>query len=142
MLDKSLGAHHYHYYQPGIGTYSDTKNLSHTSRITRFKSWYAKAKDSAIGASVDQHIVAGYKFLMTHYSVGDDIYMFGFSRGAYIARFLAEMIDNVGLLSTGNDEMVYFAWKTSMRWSTRAESTDEQKVRSLESSIPRLTCIC
>ena len=35
-----------------------------------------------------------------------DIYFFGFSRGAYIARFLAEMLDYVGLLSAGNEEMV------------------------------------
>lgn len=77
MIDKNQGAHHFHYYQPGIGTYADTKNLTHTSLVTRFRSWFAKAKDSAVGASVDQHIVAGYKFLMAHYSVGDDIYMFG-----------------------------------------------------------------
>ena len=35
-----------------------------------------------------------------------DIYFFGFSRGAYIARFLAEMLDYVGLLEPGNEEMV------------------------------------
>lgn len=36
---------------------------------------------------------------MRYYSPGDDIYFFGFSRGAYTARFLAEMLDHVGLLS-------------------------------------------
>lgn len=40
-----------------------------------------------------------YKFLMRYYTPGDDIYFFGFSRGAYTARFLAEMLDHVGLLS-------------------------------------------
>lgn len=43
--------------------------------------------------------MAGYRFLMRYYSPGDDIYFFGFSRGAYTARFLAEMLDHVGLLS-------------------------------------------
>jgi hypothetical protein len=47
--------------------------------------------------SFDQHVIGGYKFLMRFYSPGDDIYMFGFSRGAYTARFLAEMLDHVGL---------------------------------------------
>jgi len=43
---------------------------------------------------------------MRFYSPGDDIYMFGFSRGAYTARFLAEMIDHVGIVAPGNEEMV------------------------------------
>jgi uncharacterized protein (DUF2235 family) len=65
---------------------------------------------------------------MRYYTPGDDIYFFGFSRGAYTARFLAEMLDHVGLLSVsrsvvmvisdrltltqaGNEEMCQFAWK-------------------------------
>lgn len=42
---------------------------------------------------------------MRYYNPGDDIFFFGFSRGAYTARFLAEMLDHVGLLSAGNEEM-------------------------------------
>lgn len=45
-----------------------------------------KAKDSAVGTSFDEHVVGGYRFLMRFYSPGDEIYIFGFSRGAYIAR--------------------------------------------------------
>lgn len=45
--------------------------------------------------------------------------MFGFSRGAYIVRFLAEMLDHVGLLSHGNEEMVKFAWKAFAQWQSR-----------------------
>jgi uncharacterized protein (DUF2235 family) len=44
---------------------------------------------------------------------GDDIYLFGFSRGAYTARFLAEMLDHIGLLSSGNEDIQSFAWKVS-----------------------------
>lgn len=53
---------------------------------------------------------------MRYYNVGDDIFLFGFSRGAYTARFLAEMLDHVGLLSAGNEEMATFAWKAFERW--------------------------
>ncbi len=83
------------------------------------KSWYMKAKDSAIGSSFDQHVVGGYRFLMRFYNPGDEIFIFGFSRGAYIARFLAEMLDYVGLLSHGNEEMVVFAWKAFSNWQSR-----------------------
>ncbi|KAI0431173.1 hypothetical protein F5Y09DRAFT_355240 [Xylaria sp. FL1042] len=117
-LDREAGDQ-YHYYQPGIGTYIVSTSLSHTSLGARIRSWYLKAKDSAIGSSFDQHVVGGYRFLMRFYNPGDEIYFFGFSRGAYVARFLAEMLDYVGLLSHGNEEMVIFAWKAFSQWQAR-----------------------
>ena len=103
----------------GIGTYVVSGGLSNTSTKARLRSWYMKAKDSALGSSFDQHVVGGYRFLMRFYNPGDEIYVFGFSRGAYIARFLAEMLDYVGLLSHGNEEMVHFAWKSFSQWQCR-----------------------
>lgn len=67
--------------------------------------------DQALGLSFRHHVVAGYQFIMRYYSPGDHIYIIGFSRGAYTARFLSEMLDRIGLLSRGNEEMVSFAWK-------------------------------
>ena len=107
----------------GIGTYVTSGSLSQTSVRARLNSWYTKAKDSAVGSSFDQHVVGGYRFLMRFYNTGDEIYMFGFSRGAYIARFLAEMLDYIGLLSHGNEEMVKFAWKAFAQWQCRQQST-------------------
>ena len=75
-----------------------------------------KSKDSAVGTSFDQHVVGGYKFLMQYYEAGDDIYMFGFSRGSYTVKFLSEMVDWVGLITSGNEEMIQFAWRTFARW--------------------------
>jgi uncharacterized protein (DUF2235 family) len=64
------------------------------------------------GTTFVQHVIGGYEFLLRFYAPGDKIYIFGFSRGAYTARFLSEMLDNIGLLSMGNDAMVRFAWET------------------------------
>lgn len=122
-----------HYYQPGIGTYVVSNSLSHTSVGARIRSWYMKAKDSAIGSSFDHHVVGGYRFLMRFYNPGDEIYFFGFSRGAYVARFLAEMLDYVGLLSHGNEEMVTFAWKAFSQWQSRqSDSSEEDKAKRHE----------
>jgi hypothetical protein len=41
--------------------------------------------------------------------------MFGFSRGAFTAKFLARMIHTVGLLCKGNEEMVPFAYRLYQR---------------------------
>ncbi|KAK1492458.1 hypothetical protein CTAM01_09875 [Colletotrichum tamarilloi] len=127
MLDSNANDQ-YHYYQPGIGTYVVSENLTHNGFRAKCKSWYQMAKDSAVGSSFDQHVVGGYRFLMRYYSPGDDIYMFGFSRGAYVARFLAEMLDFVGLLAHGNEEMVAFAWNSFSQWQCRrTNSTPEGK---------------
>jgi uncharacterized protein (DUF2235 family) len=64
------------------------------------------------GTTFVQHVIGGYEFLLRFYAPGDKIYIFGFSRGAYTARFLSEMLDNIGLLSMGNDAMIRFAWDT------------------------------
>src|ERR1700743_1430428 len=87
MLDRTQG-NTFHYYQPGIGTYVTSNSLEHTGFYARLKSWYDKAKDSPIGTAFADHVMGGYRFLMRYYSPGDDIYFFGFSRGAYTASFL------------------------------------------------------
>ncbi|KKK15276.1 hypothetical protein ARAM_001927 [Aspergillus rambellii] len=131
MLDRSK-SHQFHYYQPGIGTYVTTTSLSNTSRFQRIKSAYLKAKDSAIGTSFDEHVMGGYKFLMRYYQPGDEIYFIGFSRGAYIARFLAEMLDYIGLLEAGNEELTRFAWKTFAKWQQRRGDGEEAKEEKKE----------
>ncbi|KAK5685744.1 hypothetical protein LTR17_026966 [Elasticomyces elasticus] len=127
LLDRQ-DANQFHYYQPGIGTYVETSSLSHKSRLGKVKSAYAKAKDMAVGTSFGEHVMAGYKFLMRYHKPGDNIYLFGFFRGAYTARSLAQMLDYVGLLSAGNEEMLRFAWKTFARWQMRTEGTKEEKL--------------
>ena len=98
----------------GIGTYVEhqSSNSSTGNLWTRTKSRIITTVDQGVGTSFVHHVLAGYRFVMRYYNEGDLIYIFGFSRGAYTARFLAEMLFNIGLLSRGNEEMVRFAWDT------------------------------
>ncbi|KAJ7788332.1 hypothetical protein B0H14DRAFT_2398468, partial [Mycena olivaceomarginata] len=57
----------------------------------------------------------GYEFLMQNYKDGDRICIFGFSRGAHIARSLAGMLHRVGLLPVDNHEQVPFAYRMYSR---------------------------
>ncbi|KAL4929097.1 uncharacterized protein BDV17DRAFT_281650 [Aspergillus undulatus] len=124
----------YAYYQPGIGTLTyvrgSSRQTSGFSVWARFKARISALLDQGIGVSFVSHLIAGYKFVMRYYSSGDHIYIFGFSRGAYTARFLAEMIHNIGLLSRGNEEMVPFAWDTFSRYQSsrgNVPQTDEDR---------------
>lgn len=50
------------------------------------------------GSGIDQNIKDVYTFLMLNFEPGDELYLFGFSRGAYTARSLAGFIRNCGIL--------------------------------------------
>src|SRR5690242_5893461 len=68
--------------------------------------WYDRVAGGAFGFGLDQKIKDGYQWLVSHYPDPDpgdcEVFVFGFSRGAYTARSLVGMIRNVGLLSTVN----------------------------------------
>jgi uncharacterized protein (DUF2235 family) len=53
----------------------------------------------AFGFGLFQQVVASYRFLAQNYEPGDEIFILGFSRGAYTARSVAGMIARVGLLT-------------------------------------------
>ncbi|KAK4185631.1 hypothetical protein QBC35DRAFT_503211 [Podospora australis] len=106
----------FHYYQTGIGTYDPESTTVDKSWLETTRDGIASAMDQGFGSGFDHHVLAGYRFLMRYYSSGDKIYMFGFSRGAYTAKFLARMIHTVGLLCRGNEEMVPFAYRLYCRY--------------------------
>ena len=53
----------------------------------------------AFGLGLFNHVITAYRFLALNYQPGDQIFVFGFSRGAYTARSLVGMISKVGLLT-------------------------------------------
>jgi uncharacterized protein (DUF2235 family) len=52
----------------------------------------------ATGLGLMHTIIEAYRFLVFNYAPGDQIHLFGFSRGAYTARSLAGLIRNCGIL--------------------------------------------
>ncbi|MBS0386255.1 MAG: DUF2235 domain-containing protein [Proteobacteria bacterium] len=54
--------------------------------------------DGMTGADLDQHLLDAYLFLNFNYEPGDQIYLFGFSRGAYTVRSLAGLLRKCGVL--------------------------------------------
>jgi uncharacterized protein (DUF2235 family) len=53
----------------------------------------------ATGYGLDDNVLAAYEFLVSQHEDGDEIYLFGFSRGAYTVRVLAGLVHKIGLLS-------------------------------------------
>src|SRR5690348_2320212 len=93
------------YYHPGVGTMGDP-NIR--NRVLRY---WSQAKGLAFGAGFKDNVLDAYRYLMEVYNDGDDIYIFGFSRGAYTARALAGLIHGYGLLCQGNEGHLLYAWR-------------------------------
>ncbi|KAF2500893.1 hypothetical protein BU16DRAFT_523615 [Lophium mytilinum] len=126
----------YHYYQTGIGTYNVDGGPVNKTFIGNIQSNISKTLDGGFATTFDAHVIAGYRFIMRYYKEGDRIYIFGFSRGAFTARFLARMIFRVGLLSEGNEEMVPFAYDLYQQYEKGLINAPEQEQDPKTTSKP------
>ncbi|MGB5864277.1 MAG: DUF2235 domain-containing protein [Sulfitobacter sp.] len=92
LFDKtpSTNAQHTHYFE-GVGTGTDAPGMFRKAAI--------KVGGGAFGWGLNDHIKNAYTTLCTQYEAGDEIFVFGFSRGAYTARSLVGMIRKCGILA-------------------------------------------
>jgi uncharacterized protein (DUF2235 family) len=69
----------------------------------------------ALGAGLTTRLRLGYTFISQYYKSGDKIVIVGFSRGAYAARALADLIASEGLLSKelANDGNKWLSWSAA-----------------------------
>jgi hypothetical protein len=74
---------------------------------------------------------------MRHYRSNAKIYIFGFSRGAYTARILNDMLDWVGLLSADNEEMMPFIWKAYFEWKVHRQESSYELLKAYRESFCR-----
>ena len=60
--------------------------------------WFSRAIGGATGAGLTKNVEDAYQFLIRNYEPGDEVYLFGFSRGAFTSRSLGGLIRNSGIL--------------------------------------------
>jgi len=71
------------YYDQGVGTGNVVDRMS----------------GGAFGRGVEDNIHDAYRFLIANYEPGDEIFLFGFSRGAFTVRSIGGMIRKCGILA-------------------------------------------
>jgi hypothetical protein len=102
------------YYHPGAGTEA---------------SWVAKKLGGLLGLGVAQDIVETYRFVCDNYEPGDEIVLVGFSRGAFTARSVADMICNVGFLNrAGMDRLpeIFKDYETWQEWREKSKFDERE----------------
>jgi uncharacterized protein (DUF2235 family) len=66
--------------------------------------------DGATGTGISENILQAYAFLINTYEPGDELFFFGFSRGAFTVRSLAGLIRNSGILDIKNIDQISHAY--------------------------------
>lgn len=86
--------------ETGTGRSGDVQQLvQYISGVGANWYWFDRMLGGAFGLGLFANVTKAYRFLALNYEPGDEIFVFGFSRGAYTARSLVGMIGRVGLLT-------------------------------------------
>lgn len=72
--------------------------------------WYERLAGGALGIGLSENVRDAYHFLGHAMTAGSEIYVFGFSRGAYTARSLCGFIEAAGLLAQPSEADVWRAY--------------------------------
>jgi len=91
------------FYDPGLGT------LEHVDAWSQVRVKTQQALGLATGWGLDANVLQAYRFLTENYEEGDQIFLFGFSRGAYSVRVLAGMLFAVGFLQPDQANLAGYA---------------------------------
>jgi uncharacterized protein (DUF2235 family) len=83
------------FYQSGVGTEGDIVD---------------KIKGAGLGLGLAHNVRDAYTFVCNNYCDGDEIFLFGFSRGAYTARSVAGLIGYAGLLLKRDLDRFFELW--------------------------------
>ena len=101
------------FYQSGVGTSRGTQLLG-----------------GVTGAGLTEILLEGYEWLAKRYEPGDEIWVFGFSRGAYTARSLAGLIRKCGLLRIVTPKAIHEATRLYRDTDVHPESSNCRQFRS------------
>ncbi|MEZ3160618.1 DUF2235 domain-containing protein [Microbacterium sp. BWT-B31] len=109
LLDHSKPTEQIAYYDPGVGTFASAGAWTPVARAL------SRLGGLAFGTGMRQNLGEAYTWLAENWRPDDRIFVFGFSRGAYTARALLGMLQTVGLLRPGTENLVPYVTSTYAR---------------------------
>ena len=71
---------------------------------------WRRVSGNAFGMGISKNILECYQFIFENYQAGDQIYLFGFSRGAFTVRSLSAFIHYFGILPKSRPELIESAY--------------------------------
>ncbi|KAA1102158.1 hypothetical protein PGT21_036421 [Puccinia graminis f. sp. tritici] len=101
------------FYQAGLGTTDD---------------FALDITQGATGAGILAKIREAYAFIAQNYIPGDEVFLFGFSRGAFTARTIASLIADIGILTTAgmaDFHQVLAAYQVRLEGTERSDTAEK-----------------
>ena len=112
------------YYHQGVGT-----------------SRWEHIRGGAFGSGLSANVLDAYQFLIDNYQDGDEIWFFGFSRGAFTARSIAGLVRNCGVLRSSNLNRMQEAYALYRSRAQSPRGTTSTLFRRAYSYEPRVRFI-
>lgn len=91
---SSAGVEQIVFYDRGVGT----------------GNWWNRVMGGAFGDGLSKNVRDCYRFLVHTYQPGDELYLFGFSRGAFTVRSLAGLVRKCGILPVEDERAIEEAY--------------------------------
>jgi uncharacterized protein (DUF2235 family) len=113
------------FYHPGIGT------MEPAGANTPIRRKAAKVLGQAIGYGLEYDIADAYTFLMNHFEAGDQLFVFGFSRGAYTVRAVTSLLHMYGLIRRGNEPLIRYAIRMMVGLNRLQRNRTKQNTQEL-----------
>lgn len=83
------------FYDQGVGTETPIRQIT----------------GGAFGTGLEQNVKDAYRFILMNYAPGDELWFFGFSRGAYTVRSAAGMVNNCSILRREHADLFHAAYE-------------------------------
>lgn len=92
------------------------------------------------GADLDDNLLDAWLFINLNYEPGDELYLFGFSRGAYTVRSLAGLLRKIGILRRAHVDKASEGLDLYRARGIGADSPETERFRTAHAiAWPRLT---
>ncbi len=118
-------------YSQGVGSNVDA--LGKDGFLDGLSEWLNRMLGGVFGEGLEDNIVETYLRLAFNYEDGDEIYVFGFSRGAFCARSFAGLIGCAGIVSRTHAEKAWDAFRlyraSPPRKATKFQLEDFERAR-------------
>jgi uncharacterized protein (DUF2235 family) len=93
LASDDHGIQQLRHYEPGVGS-----------------SWWERLRGGAFGMGLSRGVTNAYRWICQNYEPGDELFLFGFSRGAYMARSTAGLLRNCGVLRGPSESLIAQAY--------------------------------
>jgi hypothetical protein len=91
------------------------------------------------GAGLSANVRAAYAFVAENYDEGDELYFFGFSRGAYTARAVAGLVADMGLLTPRGLDNFSTVYSDYYKFKKLSYDDETRKQLGFRPHLPRFT---